>query len=900
MASAIDPSKPADGVPAVKLDLRNNLQTARAEIEALQAGKTDLGHQHVLAEITDAGALAGKSVVAAGDVAAAAITTSELGDGAVVESKLADAAVTGVKLADAVVTEAKLAPAAVVATALADGAATSAKIADGAVTEAKIATAAVVEASLAAGAVTTAKIADAAVTGTKLAPAAVAAPSLADDAVTSAKLADAAVTTVKLAAAAVTSGKLAAGAVTSAKLADGAVTGAKLAPGAVATESLADNAVTSAKLADAAATTDKLGDGAVTSTKLADAAVSAGKLASGAVAAAALAADAVTTAKIADGAVTAAKLADAAVTGAKIADGVVTTVKLDDAAVTKAKIAPAAVGAAQLQPGIPINMQDAVLSGPELRDVAASSPAPTISGGILTLDFTAGSVFEILLSEDVLTLVLSNPPAAGRAGWITLILRQAAFGGRTVTGPASIAWAGAAAPTVSAAPDAIDIYTLITRDGGSVWFGRVDGQDFSAFEEPGEGGGSEPLALVFPYASGDNVTAGDAAALMNAVGAALPGRHVHLSADLSGETIDLWGSGAEGSPIVVRPDGAIGSRTIAGSTINVDGSWIVLAGFDLNDTRINIEGEAHHIRITRNTFTNMGQRAISLDDNCAFVRIDHNDIGNFQTGIGASQAIHWGVNLPDDTPHDILVDRNYCHDMPQESGGNGYECFRCGKATPGINAAVDVATRIEYNLIERWDKDDEILSIKANGVVSTGNTIDQISNLNARWGCRSAGGKFYSDWIGGGCRGLRLVGDGCEVIGCRLEGRARLEIFDGNTRQATIEADPANNGDYPATWDALLRGVVMDTTAGIDIEVGYANFSGSHDFKATGTVIEACVDGGGTPLAAGSGITLTSFQESTSITATASGPYTPAVKLTTADVGPGSYDPYHGDNGPDW
>jgi hypothetical protein len=32
MASAIDPSKPADGVPAVKLDLRNILQTARAEI----------------------------------------------------------------------------------------------------------------------------------------------------------------------------------------------------------------------------------------------------------------------------------------------------------------------------------------------------------------------------------------------------------------------------------------------------------------------------------------------------------------------------------------------------------------------------------------------------------------------------------------------------------------------------------------------------------------------------------------------------------------------------------------------------------------------------------------------------------------------------------------------------
>lgn len=36
MVSAIDPTKPLDGVPAVKADLRNNLQAAKTEIEALQ------------------------------------------------------------------------------------------------------------------------------------------------------------------------------------------------------------------------------------------------------------------------------------------------------------------------------------------------------------------------------------------------------------------------------------------------------------------------------------------------------------------------------------------------------------------------------------------------------------------------------------------------------------------------------------------------------------------------------------------------------------------------------------------------------------------------------------------------------------------------------------------------
>ncbi|HEX5079241.1 MAG TPA: hypothetical protein VFV80_08830, partial [Geminicoccaceae bacterium] len=83
---------------------------------------------------------------------------------------------------------------------------------------------------------------------------------------------------------------------------------------------------------------------------------------------------AVTTAKLADAAVTHDKLADGAVGANKIAGGAVTTAKLADAAVTQAKIADGAVGAGKLQPGIPINMQDAVLTRPELRDYAETSP----------------------------------------------------------------------------------------------------------------------------------------------------------------------------------------------------------------------------------------------------------------------------------------------------------------------------------------------------------------------------------------------------------------------------------------------------------------------------------------------------------------------------------------------
>ena len=153
MASAIDPTKPVDGVPSVKVNLRNNLEAAKTEIEALQAGKSDLGHQHVLGDLTNAGALAAKNVVAAGDIAAGAVTANELANGAATTVKLADAAVTTVKLADAAVSTAKLADAAAITAKLADAAVTTVKLADAAASTAKLADGAVTQTKLAAGAV---------------------------------------------------------------------------------------------------------------------------------------------------------------------------------------------------------------------------------------------------------------------------------------------------------------------------------------------------------------------------------------------------------------------------------------------------------------------------------------------------------------------------------------------------------------------------------------------------------------------------------------------------------------------------------------------------------------------------------------------------------------------------
>ena len=128
---------------------------------------------------------------------------------------------------------------------------------------------------------------------------------------------------------------------------------------------------------------------------------------------------------------------------------------------------------------VPIDMQDQQLTRPELKDFSETSTSPAVSAGSLTLDLETGNVFEVTLSEDVTTLSLANPPAAGRAGSCALILKQDATGGRMLAWPSSVRWAGGSPPLVTPAAAAIDVYGFVTRDGGATWYGFPGGQDFS-------------------------------------------------------------------------------------------------------------------------------------------------------------------------------------------------------------------------------------------------------------------------------------------------------------------------------------------------------------------------------------------------------------------------------------
>lgn len=122
-----------------------------------------------------------------------------------------------------------------------------------------------------------------------------------------------------------------------------------------------------------------------------------------------------------------------------------------------------------------VNHEDNILQRAELKDCAQTLTTAN-STTAYTIDLENGNVCNITLTANC-TFTFSNPPASGKAGSFTLILRQDATGGRTTTWPASVDWPGGTAPTLTTAANAVDILVFTTIDGGTTWLGVAQGLD---------------------------------------------------------------------------------------------------------------------------------------------------------------------------------------------------------------------------------------------------------------------------------------------------------------------------------------------------------------------------------------------------------------------------------------
>ena len=105
--------------------------------------------------------------------------------------------------------------------------------------------------------------------------------------------------------------------------------------------------------------------------------------------------------------------------------------------------------------------------------------AGAIAAGVLTIDLAVANTFDVSLTENVTSLVISNAHADASTQSFTMVLAQDATGSRTFAFPASIKWAGGTVPTLSSAANEIDLLTFITTDNGTTWLGMLAGAAFA-------------------------------------------------------------------------------------------------------------------------------------------------------------------------------------------------------------------------------------------------------------------------------------------------------------------------------------------------------------------------------------------------------------------------------------
>lgn len=124
-----------------------------------------------------------------------------------------------------------------------------------------------------------------------------------------------------------------------------------------------------------------------------------------------------------------------------------------------------------------VNCSDNRLIRAELTDYAKTMVSAN-SGATYTIDLENGNFYEVTLTANC-TFTFSNPPASGKAGEFSLILKQDGTGSWTTTWPASLKWNGGTPPTLSTGAGQIDILRFITTDAGAAWYGFADGVNMS-------------------------------------------------------------------------------------------------------------------------------------------------------------------------------------------------------------------------------------------------------------------------------------------------------------------------------------------------------------------------------------------------------------------------------------
>ena len=108
------------------------------------------------------------------------------------------------------------------------------------------------------------------------------------------------------------------------------------------------------------------------------------------------------------------------------------------------------------------------ITNPTLTGYTESEVSNTAVTGTYTLNCVASNFWDLTLTGNT-TISPTDVPPATRMWAGTIVAKQDATGGRTITWPAGSKYPGGVAPPATTTANAIDIWSLMTYDGGTSW-----------------------------------------------------------------------------------------------------------------------------------------------------------------------------------------------------------------------------------------------------------------------------------------------------------------------------------------------------------------------------------------------------------------------------------------------
>jgi hypothetical protein len=128
--------------------------------------------------------------------------------------------------------------------------------------------------------------------------------------------------------------------------------------------------------------------------------------------------------------------------------------------------------------GLTFDMGFNTLLKPTLQGYNEPCITLTPVSNIITLDLSVSQVFFITLSSSINTLNIVNTPAASNrsTGFTLIISMNTPFS--TITWGSKIRWAGNTPPVLSSAANKVDIFSFVTVDAGTSYFGFIGGQNY--------------------------------------------------------------------------------------------------------------------------------------------------------------------------------------------------------------------------------------------------------------------------------------------------------------------------------------------------------------------------------------------------------------------------------------